>query len=180
MSTLSGSRKGDGVSSAVVGKNVRTLAAGDTRPIELQGQGAGHRVIAIPPGSTQGVSPSPPAPAASLAQRLRNTAHLARGVLIERQVPFWPAERLERLQRERVRAIVAHAYQSVPFYRRAMDERGLRPADFRSADDLARLPRIDGNYVRTHLDQFVSTSLTDRERLAFTTSGTLDNVMKVI
>jgi len=59
----------------------------------------------------------------------------------ERRVPHWSPDRIERLQRRRVRAIVAYAYENVPFYRDVMRDRGLAPEDFRGAEDLARLPR---------------------------------------
>src|SRR5687768_6675992 len=83
----------------------------------------------------------------STARRAFNTAYLAALSARERRVPFWPAERIAALQRRRLRAMVRHAYATVPFYRRALDERGLRPEDFTSAEDLARLPLIAGRMV---------------------------------
>lgn len=55
------------------------------------------------------------------------------------------AEHLSRdemtaLQVERLRAAVAYVHERVPFYRRALEERGVEPADVRTLDDLARLP----------------------------------------
>lgn len=38
--------------------------------------------------------------------------------------------------------MVAHAYATVPYYRAVMDARGFTPRDFRTADDLARLPLV--------------------------------------
>jgi phenylacetate-CoA ligase len=47
---------------------------------------------------------------------------------------------LRALQRERLAATLAHAYANVPHYRRAFDEAGVTPADFRDLDDLRRFP----------------------------------------
>jgi len=47
---------------------------------------------------------------------------------------------IKRLQSERLRAIVRHVYANVPFYRKAFDERSVRPDQIRSIDDLPRLP----------------------------------------
>ncbi len=41
---------------------------------------------------------------------------------------------------ERVRDIVAHAYDKTPAMRQRMEQAGLTPADIQSADDLAKLP----------------------------------------
>jgi len=41
---------------------------------------------------------------------------------------------------ERLRRLVAHAYERVPFYREHFDRAGVRPADIRSLDDIELLP----------------------------------------
>ena len=82
------------------------------------------------------------------AKKLLDTAHIARRGLQERRVPYWSSSKLARAQSGRVRAIVRHAYETVPFYRRTMDERGLRPEDFETANDLTRLPVVDGRTLQ--------------------------------
>jgi phenylacetate-CoA ligase len=49
-------------------------------------------------------------------------------------------DELQALQLERLQWSVAHAYANVPHYRREFDAIGVRPADIRTLDDLARLP----------------------------------------
>ena len=78
------------------------------------------------------------------AKRLLNTVDLVARGAIERSIPFWPTEWIDRLQRYRLRAIIYHAYDTVPFYRQVMNERGLHPSDFRTVEDLSKLPLIDG------------------------------------
>src|SRR5687768_3860195 len=92
----------------------------------------------------------------STLERALTTAREAALSAVESRVPFWPAACIEWMQRRRLRSIVRHAYDSVPFYRRAMDERGLLPRDFRTVEDLERLPLIDSLTVRLHADQFIS------------------------
>ena len=52
----------------------------------------------------------------------------------------WSAEQTRAHRDERIRALVAHAYEHVPYYRRMMDARGLKPGQIRSARDLEALP----------------------------------------
>jgi phenylacetate-CoA ligase len=47
---------------------------------------------------------------------------------------------LQDLQAQRLRALVARVYDRVPFYRKALEERGLNPGSIRSLDDLGKLP----------------------------------------
>ncbi|MEI7032192.1 phenylacetate--CoA ligase PaaK [Streptomyces pratensis] len=47
---------------------------------------------------------------------------------------------LKALQQERLRATLHHAYDNVPFYRKAFDRAGARPEDCRTLADLARFP----------------------------------------
>ncbi len=58
---------------------------------------------------------------------------------------FDPIERasldeLRHLQRERMAWSLRHAYENVPYYRRAFDEAGVHPADFHDLADLSRFP----------------------------------------
>jgi phenylacetate-CoA ligase len=113
-------------------------------------------------------------------RRLLNTASVLAYRPVERTVPFWPTEWIERLQRYRLRAIIRHAYETVPFYRQAMDERGLRPTDFRTLEDLAKLPLIDGMTVQRDVEAFLSTRYGDDSRQPYYTLGSTSGIRRVI
>src|SRR5215467_2806201 len=49
-------------------------------------------------------------------------------------------ETLIRLQTERLREQVRHAYRGSPFYKRKLDEAGVKPTQIRTLDDVQRLP----------------------------------------
>jgi phenylacetate-CoA ligase len=74
----------------------------------------------------------------------------------EASLPFRPLDEIIARQSRRVRSIVEHAYHSVPYYREVMDEARLRPRDFRSADDLARLPVLAGGDLAHEPRRFLS------------------------
>ena len=48
--------------------------------------------------------------------------------------------RLRELQNVKVRRLVAHAYRTVPYYRRLFDEAGIKAAEIRTVDDLQLIP----------------------------------------
>jgi len=50
---------------------------------------------------------------------------------------------LRQIQLRKTRRLVRHAYAHVPYYRRLFDEAGFRPGEFKSLDDLRRIPLTD-------------------------------------
>ena len=56
-------------------------------------------------------------------------------------------ERLQ-LQSERLVKTVRHEYDNVPMYRARMDEKGVRPEDIRSIEDLKYLPFMEKTDLR--------------------------------
>ncbi|MDD5647237.1 MAG: hypothetical protein PHW86_08700 [Candidatus Bipolaricaulis sp.] len=106
------------------------------------------------------------------AKRIVDTAKTAWRGLGERHVPYWSWDRLRRLQNERLHAILGHAYNTVPFYRKAMDERGLRPRDIRTAEDLTRLPLIDGRMLQRSPGLFASSAYGEGSAQPLLSTGT--------
>lgn len=61
-----------------------------------------------------------------------------------------PRDKLRGLQEERLRRVVQYVYERVPFYRRALDERGLSPKAIRGLEDLPKLPFTKKTDLRDH------------------------------
>lgn len=90
----------------------------------------------------------------------------------EYRLPFLSLEEIRELQNRRVRAIVAHAYTTVPFYHEAMDNAGLRACDFQSAEDLAQLPIVTGEDLAANPGRFLSRRHSGDSSLSIYSSGT--------
>lgn len=88
--------------------------------------------------------------------RLRNTSYLACQMRGQARFPFRTLSALRHSQTRRVKAMVEHAYRTVPYYRTTMDRLGLRVEDFRCAEDLARLPLIEPEQLQQDGRSFVS------------------------
>jgi phenylacetate-CoA ligase len=57
-------------------------------------------------------------------------------------------EELRALQLRRLQMTVAWTYERVPYYRAQLDERGVKPRDIESLDDVCRLPFTDKTALR--------------------------------
>lgn len=56
------------------------------------------------------------------------------------QMECMSREDMRKLQTERLVATVKRCYEKVPFYKRKMDELGVKPEDIKSIDDVVKLP----------------------------------------
>jgi phenylacetate-CoA ligase len=94
-----------------------------------------------------------------------------------------PREQLVALQDERLRAIVAYAYETSGFWRARLDEAGVAPGDVRGVDDLVRLPfttRAQLDAEQREHPPFGDYTCSPRETWMgiFTTSGTSGRKLK--
>jgi len=102
--------------------------------------------------------------------RLRGT-HTMRCLKQLEQSQWWPTDRIETLQSERLRRLIRHAYERVPYYRHLMDHQGVGPDSVRSAADLASLPVLTKTAVREHMSELLAEGFPVRELLHGRTSG---------
>ncbi|MCD6172025.1 MAG: phenylacetate--CoA ligase family protein [Thermoplasmata archaeon] len=84
---------------------------------------------------------------------------------------WWPTERLEEFQNERLRIIVKHAYENVPYYRRIFDERGLKPEDIKTKEDLKLLPILTKDDVRKNFNELLAKNYRKFNPILCHTSG---------
>lgn len=96
-----------------------------------------------------------------------------------RVIETMPAEQLAELQLERLKALVAHSYENVPYYRALFDEHGARPDDIRSLHDYARLPLLDKATVRERWSEIVASNYPREEMREVWTSGSTGTPVKL-
>ncbi len=81
-------------------------------------------------------------------------------------------EEMKKLQSERLVKQVRHVYDNVPYYRNLMDEKGVKPEDIQSVDDLHKLPFLSKADLReAYPTGLLATPLSECVRI-HSTSGT--------
>ncbi|MFW5692587.1 MAG: phenylacetate--CoA ligase family protein [Thermoguttaceae bacterium] len=88
------------------------------------------------------------------------------------QSQWWPRERLEALQFERLRAMLGAAYAYSPYWWQVMDRAGVRPGAINTLADLRRLPLLEKETIRTRRDEMVCRAGTGRIWLGRTGGST--------
>jgi phenylacetate-CoA ligase len=69
---------------------------------------------------------------------------------------FLPYVEIRRLQLERLRSLLRHAYAQCPFYRRRLDQAGLGPDGLRRLEDLRALPPVEKRDIQEHGGEMVA------------------------
>jgi phenylacetate-CoA ligase len=63
-------------------------------------------------------------------------------------------EELQRIQSEKLRKLVVHAYNNTMYYRRLFDAMGLTPNDIHDVRDLEKLPVLTKSIIKQNIDLF--------------------------
>ena len=103
-----------------------------------------------------------------LRQSLRGHS-VARNYLAESQ--FWPAEKIQEMQYQKLHKLLLHCYDNVPYYKRLFSDSAFNPAsDFNSTADLSRIPVMNKNTARAVRELLVS-DIHNTEFITDKTSG---------
>ena len=84
----------------------------------------------------------------------------------------WNREQIEAFQIRRLRSLVRHAYECVPYYRRLFNQAKLKPEDIRSLADLSRIPvSTRAGLQEVPMEEIVARSYDPRKLVANPSSG---------
>ena len=91
----------------------------------------------------------------------------------------YSARELAELQDTRLRELVKHCYDQVPYYARIFRELKLTPQDFRTTADLPKLPILTKETVRTQPDAFYAQNYRHAPCELVSTSGTTGKTLRL-
>jgi len=85
---------------------------------------------------------------------------------------WWSLRDLQEYQNERLRWLVRHAVQTVPYYKALFADAGLVPEDIKTSDDLVKLPVLTKETVRARYHDLLSRDWPRKRIVAGHTGGT--------
>jgi len=92
---------------------------------------------------------------------------------------YYSEDELRELQREKLKSIVKHAYENVPYYRRLFKKLHLMPKDFNDLSDLEKLPFISKQDVKKNPEDFLAVNTNRFFTRKVFTSGTTGSPLKL-
>jgi phenylacetate-CoA ligase len=99
------------------------------------------------------------------------------GTSVSDKLPFlkksqwWSYQKLEEFQNEKLRELIKHAYNNVPYYHNLFKSLNLIPEDIRSIGDLNKLPIITKEEIRKNISDFIAVNVPQKDLIRRTTSG---------
>jgi phenylacetate-CoA ligase len=84
---------------------------------------------------------------------------------------WWSRAQFEAYQLEQLQALVWHAYENVPYYRRIFDARKLKPRDIATLEDLAKIPILTKEDIRAHAAELLARNMKGARLKRDTTEG---------
>ena len=84
---------------------------------------------------------------------------------------WYSQEEIYLYQKRNLRRIVQHCYEHVPFYRSSFETSGVKPQNIKELSDLSKLPIINKDIFKIHLQQFVAENISKFSPLEWHTGG---------
>jgi len=96
---------------------------------------------------------------------------------IDRQ--WYSKEQLKHYQEERLRLLILHAYENVPYYNSVMKSCKLTPDDIMTIEDLPKLPLLTREIIRARMDDLVDKNVNKFRLPRGSTNGTTGSPLKL-
>jgi phenylacetate-CoA ligase len=88
----------------------------------------------------------------------------------------WDREKIQLYKLERLKALVAHAEKSVPYYRELFRKENIDSRDINSFDDFSRLPILTKDILRNNLERLKAENFAEYHPIKTETSGSTGGV----
>ena len=88
-----------------------------------------------------------------------------------RQYDHLSQEEIKDLQDWKLRKMVQHCYENVPYYTKLFDRLGLKPEDIQTRADLIKLPILTKQIIRDNYDDLMSTTIPVSRLIKSSTGG---------
>ncbi len=111
-----------------------------------------------------------------LAEKVKHTNSMVWYKRIQ-EMNMWSREEIKAWQEAQLQRIVKQAYEHTVYWKRVFDERGLKPSDIRTAEDLKKLPILTKAEIRAHYDEIVPDNIASIRHRKGQTGGTTGEPM---
>lgn len=95
---------------------------------------------------------------------------------ILKKTQWLPKKEIEKFQIKKLRALLRHAYKTVPYYHRIFKSIGFSPDSITSIKDLERLPILTKANIRKHFDELISINYPRKKLVLSQSGGTGDQI----
>ena len=91
---------------------------------------------------------------------------------------WYSPDRIEELQRKKLRLIIQHSYDNVPYYHELFRELNLKSNDIKTVEDLSKLPVLTKDIVRNNIDKMIAKNFYASKLIESGSSGSTGEPLK--
>jgi len=95
-----------------------------------------------------------------------------------KKTQWWKEKQLKCFQLKKLRGLITHAYENVPYYHELFRNLNLKPDDIKNEYDLKKIPILTKNDIRKNLDKLVARNYSKSELIPSFTGGYTGKRMK--
>jgi len=88
-----------------------------------------------------------------------------------RETQFWSYEKIREYQFNKLKRLLDHAYQNVPYYNRLFKDMGVTPNDIRNFDNFKAIPILTKGIIRENFDNLIATNIPKNKLIPNSTGG---------
>ena len=104
--------------------------------------------------------------------RIRNGDRFFKELEFLNKSQYWSRQELENYQNEKLRKLIEHVYENIPYYRGLFKENRLMPSDIKTIHDLPKLPVLTKDIVRENWRKMIAVNFRPGQLKLIHTSGT--------
>jgi len=93
---------------------------------------------------------------------------------------WWSREKIQDFQNRELHKLIEYVYEYVPYYRKIMREKGLKPKDIQITDDLIRFPVLSKENFRKNWKELISTKIKSFKTSIRKTGGSTGEPLQII
>jgi len=101
----------------------------------------------------------------------RNNIHTTSDLKFLIKSDNWSRDQLDDFQWQRIKILLAHAFDHSPFYRERFNKLGLKPNDIKTFDDYENIPSISRQDINEHLEEMIANNLQEKDIHYSSTGG---------
>ena len=91
---------------------------------------------------------------------------------------WWSKDQIEELQNKKLRTLIRHAYDNVPYYHRIFSQRGITPESIKTKDDLEKIPVLTKDDIRKNLPDLIAGNIRTSDMIESHSSGSTGEPLK--
>ena len=91
---------------------------------------------------------------------------------------WWSKDQIAELQNKKLRVLIRHAYDNVPYYHRIFSQRGITPESIKTKEDLKKIPVLTKDDIRKNLPDLIARNIRTSDRIESHSSGSTGEPLK--